>query len=526
MQGLIPDLVQGELARPWALAMTGALVKSGGLLLLVGALAYLMRRAAAATRHLVWTLGIGGILLLPLLTGVLPVWRLEAPTEIPLPVGALRFVPPAELAAASGGNSMLTPVAATEATGPGETGTRDDAAQATATGEAAAERSTREVPHPTSSRFPFVALLFWVWIAGMVVVLGRLAAGSLRLRRVVGDARVPTAAEGGDLVSEIKSELGIVRPVEVVVADVAVSPQIWGLARSTILLPGAWRDWDDKKRRQVLVHELAHIRRGDCLTQAVAHLACAIYWCNPLVWLAAYRMQVERERACDDLVLSSGEAASSYADNLLEIASTIGRHGRPAFGEVPMARSSQMSGRLLAVLDTTRRRRAPGRTAVIAAGLLLFLVAAPLAAVQTAEGTSSRRDDAGGDTDRPREIDLADFEKAWTRLGERMIEAAKDRDASALASCYTSDAKLYSPGRRTLHGRDEVEDNAATFWSTPVADFEITGTEFHKVGDMVCCLGRVRALDRHGDVMGTNRFMSLYRWENGRWRIHRDIVNN
>ena len=74
------------------------------------------------------------------------------------------------------------------------------------------------------------------------------------------------------------------------------------------------------RRRLVLLHELAHIRRYDCLTQLVAQAACALHWFNPLVWLAKSRMQSERELACDDLVLGAGTLPSTYAADLLELA--------------------------------------------------------------------------------------------------------------------------------------------------------------------------------------------------------------
>ena len=90
-----------------------------------------------------------------------------------------------------------------------------------------------------------------------------------------------------------------------------------------LLVPAEAEAWPDERRRLVLLHELAHVRRWDWLTQLVAHVACAMYWFNPLVWLAARQMRIERERACDDLVLASGAKASDYAQELLALAAGL-----------------------------------------------------------------------------------------------------------------------------------------------------------------------------------------------------------
>ena len=96
-------------------------------------------------------------------------------------------------------------------------------------------------------------------------------------------------------------------------------PMTWGLPHTAHPPPYGSRPAGlPEQRTAVLLHELAHIRRRDCAAQLLAQLACAGYWFNPLVWLAWRRMQVERERACDDLVLGTGACASSYAQHLLK----------------------------------------------------------------------------------------------------------------------------------------------------------------------------------------------------------------
>jgi hypothetical protein len=100
-------------------------------------------------------------------------------------------------------------------------------------------------------------------------------------------------------------------------------PVVWGVRNIRLLLPVAAREWSDDQLRSVLLYELAHIKRRDTMTQLLAQFACALYWFNPLVWFAAWRRHVEREQACDDLVLCNGVAASAYAEHLLNVATRL-----------------------------------------------------------------------------------------------------------------------------------------------------------------------------------------------------------
>ena len=105
---------------------------------------------------------------------------------------------------------------------------------------------------------------------------------------------------------EARDRLRLRRPVRLLQSADNPMPLTWGWWRPVVLLPADAANWPSERRRIVLLHELAHAKRWDCLTQTVARMVCALYWINPLVWLAAQRMCVERERACDDLVLNSG----------------------------------------------------------------------------------------------------------------------------------------------------------------------------------------------------------------------------
>ena len=106
------------------------------------------------------------------------------------------------------------------------------------------------------------------------------------------------------------------------------------------------------------------------------------HWFNPLAWTATRRLQAERERACDDLVLSVGTRGSEYAQHLLEIARAMRAHGSPGWATVAMARPSELEGRLLAILDPGRNRRRATRVATVVGLVAMSLLVLPLAALQ------------------------------------------------------------------------------------------------------------------------------------------------
>jgi len=164
-------------------------------------------------------------------------------------------------------------------------------------------------------------------------------------------------------------------------SDEATMPMTWGLFSPVLLLPSRTREWSEWQCRNILLHELAHIDRLDCLTQMIAQVACAIYWFNPLAWVAAHRMCVERELACDDRVIGTGSLPSEYAGQLLDVARSLRPARATAHAAIAMARPSQLSGRLTDVLDRERnRQRVSGGFRAAAAATTLGLLL-PLASL-------------------------------------------------------------------------------------------------------------------------------------------------
>jgi hypothetical protein len=107
----------------------------------------------------------------------------------------------------------------------------------------------------------------------------------------------------------------------------------------------------------VLLHEAAHIKRSDSLTQTIAQIICALYWFNPLMWMTARCLLVEREQACDDIVLAAGIRPSAYAVDLLELSQLFHQMHNASLSALTFVRPSQLYMRLQAVINSTQNRR-------------------------------------------------------------------------------------------------------------------------------------------------------------------------
>jgi len=371
----------------WLPVLVDAALKGTLLLALAGAATLLMRRASAASRHLVWFLAVGGTLVLPVLSAALPGWEalprwVELPdqrvvvqepdetlstTEIverPAPDMHAGIVAPPQIDQSAPEHSEPIPAPADSL----------DAPSPAKTVPAVGTVSEVEDVHRPPWAWALIA-----WVIGTMLVLGRLCLGRLSLWQLGRSARPLEGELWTPLLKRLSDDLGLTRPVVLLQSGRRSMPMAWGVWRPRLLLPDEASDWSAERRRIVLLHELAHLKRWDCLTLLVSQLACAAYWFNPLAWLAVHRMVSESERACDDLVLGAGPQPADYAEHLLQVASGLRAKSLVGQAAIAMARPSHMEGRLLAILDAARNRRPVTRLAVLLAVPAAVCLVLPLA---------------------------------------------------------------------------------------------------------------------------------------------------
>jgi HEAT repeat protein/beta-lactamase regulating signal transducer with metallopeptidase domain len=333
-----------------------AALQGTALLLLVATLAWGLRRASAASRHFVWSLGLAGLLLLPVLATALP-WRLA--------------ILPAPIRRAAETVATLDPT--------------PSAPQRAAPVTLRSAPPQEPAPSPaTRAPLDLGAIALGLWLIGVAFGLGRLVVGVLVVARLVRRAEPVTDSDWLDGLAWAAGRLGVSAPVRLLRSDATRLPLTAGAFRPIIVLPRAAAGWTMERRRAVLLHELAHVRRLDLPAQLVAQAACALYWFHPLAWIAARRLRAEGERACDDLVLIAGTRASEYAAHLLHLVRHAGRMAAPVLA-LPMAQRSDFEGRLLAILEPGIRRHPPTRRAATFSAAAILVALVPLAALGTAQ---------------------------------------------------------------------------------------------------------------------------------------------
>jgi len=433
-------MIQSPIAIAFATSAQGAIailfdmaIKGTVLLLFAGLVTLLLSRRSAAHRHAAWTAAMVGLLLLPIVSALVPgrPWRVlpalndrssAAVTNVQAPAAnAVAVSPPSDGATEPGGRVPISPPDVELSAQEDETAAAPDPPNDAQTKDSTIATPAQSTDTPTLANAPsknaattfqrkpgFSSVILFIWAAGAGLCLLALCVDLLALKWMAARAAQITRGPWMETFDRVRQGIAL-PPVMLLERAGSGMPLACGIIAPTLVLPGEAHTWPAQRRQAVLAHELAHVNRRDCATQLLARFACAIHWFNPLAWYAARRMRMERERACDDLVIGSAgggrrgaavapqpdAAAAEYASHLLEVARSLRAARLGALAGVAMARPSQLEGRLLAVLDQQKDHRPVGSrfvaggiiTVLVLIGLLAFVRLEPRAVAQESTAT-------------------------------------------------------------------------------------------------------------------------------------------
>jgi beta-lactamase regulating signal transducer with metallopeptidase domain len=317
----------------------------------------LLRRAPASLRHTLVAATFAALLALPAITAIVPAWHAGTIADAPRSAIAPAALPAAEPGAAVTAPPVLAP------------------------------------PGSGPASIPLGAIAGACWLAGIALGALRIAIGAQRARRIAVRGE-PVAGKEAYVVAAWRLLGGRRAAPRVVASDEIEAPIVVGAFAPVVVVPRSSIGWGAERWRVVLLHELAHVRRRDGISNLVAQLACAVHWPDPLAWIAARRLRAECELAADDAVLRGGARASTYAEHLLAIA-TGATHSAPA-AALTMAGQSRFEARVVALFDDRRVRSPIGARRTIAVTGAVAAVAA-VAACVSPEAAPAQRTPGGTD---------------------------------------------------------------------------------------------------------------------------------
>jgi len=233
-----------------------AWLKSLVVLAVAAGLCLLLTRAAAATRHWIWFLAVASLPCLLLLSCLprswhRPLWSVSTGFNSGNQVSLILNLAP--VGAAGSSVSPISP-AGTEAA---------------AVSQAVSRRS-----QPIAAWFSakWLVVAFMIWFLGAALGLISVLLGHLRLTRLGRQGCRLETPDWAPLLRQACDTLRLRRPVNLWQSADNLMPLTWGWWRPVVLLPAEAAHWPAQRRRIVLLHELAHVKRWDCLTQTICGL--------------------------------------------------------------------------------------------------------------------------------------------------------------------------------------------------------------------------------------------------------------
>lgn len=319
MSGVV-DLLNG-----WGVAMTAlasvALWQATIVAVVVGLVAFALRRSSPAARYWLWQLVAIKLLLLPLGSWSLGLAWLPAvtssPTTVAVAEGESSTAPPspAQMVATA---PTITPSLPNQSLPPLPQVAHQEFAR-----PPRAVEQTRPLPVSFAASLTWQAWLLLGWATVVAMQIARLLVQRWRLARIL-NVTTPGSAELVAMVNQVAEQLRMRQPPAVVITQLDCSPFACGIWRPRVVVPASLLvELDAVQLKQVLAHELAHLARHDLVWGWLTELARLLYFFHPAMLWAARRVRLERELACDQIAMRlSGRGPAEYAETLVRVLSS------------------------------------------------------------------------------------------------------------------------------------------------------------------------------------------------------------
>ena len=123
-------------------------------------------------------------------------------------------------------------------------------------------------------------------------------------------------------------------------------------------------------------------------------------------------------------------------------------------------------------------------------------------------------------------VEAGDFKDAVADGGKKFMKSVREGDADDIAELYAEDGKVFPPNSEIVTGEDAIE----SFWKTTletfgVKDAKLEVLETEQEGDYGYEVGRYWLLGAAGQTITQGKYVVVWKKEDGKWKLYRDIWN-
>jgi beta-lactamase regulating signal transducer with metallopeptidase domain len=216
-------------------------------------------------------------------------------------------------------------------------------------------------------------LLLFLWLGGMLIYGGYFLKRCHFTKKIKKNALIADH-ELNDLLKNSAKKIGIRNPITLKITNCLNTACTLGIKHPAVFLPTESKAWSAASIRMVLYHELAHIKGKDCLLELITQGLCVVFWFHPFVWMTARKYRIEREKACDEIVVNKGIRPSDYANQLLRIVSSIKNRSILFPENAVLFQKNGIRSRLLAILNPKITKISKTMKRIIILSLFIFFI--------------------------------------------------------------------------------------------------------------------------------------------------------
>ena len=224
--------------------------------------------------------------------------------------------------------------------------------------------------------------ILYIWLLGVVIALTLNLIGYVRFLKCLKPANKPVSDEGNRMVISLSSGR---HNVELVRNHFIATPMLIGIFKPLIIIPDT--NYNGVQLKNILLHEITHLKRLDIVAKWFTMIAASIHWFNPLIYFMKKEINNACELACDEAVIKNLNASEkkAYGDTLISIVS----ESKYPIGVLQATMSEDkktLKERLVAIMKHNKK----SKVIILLSGVLLF--AAIFVAISLGAGVGFRKD--------------------------------------------------------------------------------------------------------------------------------------